>query len=246
MNTKQFKRAFWDRVGPADQLLPLLDSLHDVAFFFKDRQSRQTMNSLRAVASAGVSTEEETLGKVGFEFWNSEKVAIYLKQDEEVMRTGIPIINAFCPSPEQGSNAVIIFSKFPLRDSKGAIIGLAGVWRETNSVSVLPPAYNRLSGILQMIHERYAEPLTVHEMAEKAGVSRSQFGRLFKKMFGLSPHDYLKSVRVNAAAKLLRETSKKTTDIALETGFYDHSHFTKTFTDIMGLVPRAYKKLHAY
>lgn len=204
------------------------------------------MNNLRAVASAGVATEEETLGKVGYEFWNSEKVAIYLKQDEEVMRTGIPIINAFCPSPEQGSNAVIVFSKIPLRDKQGKIIGLAGVWRETESIRELPPTYKRLSGILKMIHEQYAEPLTVNDLAGKAGVSKSQFTRLFRKLFGLSPHDYLKSVRVNAAAHLLRETAKKTTEIALETGFYDHSHFTKTFKDIMGLLPREYKKRHSY
>ena len=94
---------------------------------------------------------------------------------------------------QRGSNAVIIFSKIPLRDKKGEIVGLAGVWREVDSESALPPAYNRLSGIVEMMHERYTESITVNEMAAKVGLSRSQFGRLFRKLFGLSPQNYLKS-----------------------------------------------------
>ena len=246
MDGKQFKREFWDRVGNFDQILPLLDSLNDIAFFFKDRQSRQTMNNKRAVASAGVATEEETLGTIGYEFWQSERVALYIKQDEEVMRTGKAIINAFCPTPERGSNAVIIFSKIPLRDKQGKIIGLAGVWREAESVNALPQAYHKLSGMVEMIHERYAEPLEVQDMADQVGLSRSQFGRLFKKLFGLSPLDYLKSVRINSAMHLLSETDLKTTEIALMTGFYDHSHFSRSFKKIMSLSPREYRKKHAF
>ncbi len=80
-----------------------------------------------------------------------------------------------------------------------------------------------------MIHERYAEPLVVTDMAAQVGMSRSQFGRVFRKLFGLSPRDYLTSVSVNAAAHLLSETELKTTEIALQSGFYDHSHFTREF-----------------
>lgn len=246
MNPLQFKEDFFERVGNLDQILPLLDSLHDTSFFFKDRQSRQVMNNLRAVASAGVATEEETLGKIGYEFSYPDRMALYLKQDEEVMRTGVPILNAFCPTPERGSNAAIVFSKIPLRDQKGEIIGLAGVWREAGSISALPPAYHRLSKVVEKIHEHYAEPLAINELAAEVGMSRSQFGRLFRKLFGQSPRDYLSSVRVNAAAHLLNETDLKTTDIALQTGFYDHSHFSRAFKAIMSLSPREYRKQHAY
>ncbi|MEO0796088.1 MAG: helix-turn-helix domain-containing protein [Verrucomicrobiota bacterium] len=246
MNKQDFKRDFWDQVGPMDQLLPLLDSLHDTAFFFKDRQSRHTMNNLRAVASAGVATEAETIGKIGHEFWHSERMAIFVKQDEEVMRTGKPIINALCPTPERGSNAVIVYSKIPLRDAGGSIVGLAGVWREAESIGALPPAYSRLMDVIDLMHEHYAEPLQVKDMASQVGLSRSQFGRIFRQLFGLSPHDYLKSVRINAAAELLRETELKTTEIALQVGFYDHSHFSKVFKEILSLSPRDYRKKHSY
>jgi len=235
-----------DRVGNFDQILPLLDSLQDVAFFFKDRKSRFVMNNLRAVASFSVGTEDETLGKMGYEFFPADKVALYLQQDEEVMRTGKPIINALSPAPEPGSNAIILYSKIPLRDKEGKVIGLAGVWREVTEVSNLPPDYGRLSSTVQMMHDRYSEQLTVKELAEEAGMSQSQFGRLFRKLFGVSPREYLISVRINAAAHLLADTNKKTTVVAMETGFYDHSHFSRTFRKIMGRTPRQYRRMHSY
>ncbi|MEM6884238.1 MAG: helix-turn-helix domain-containing protein [Verrucomicrobiota bacterium] len=242
MQPERFKKEFWDRVGNLDQILPLLDSLHDTAFFFKDLQSRHTMNNARAVASAQVATEEETIGKVGYEFWYPERMAVFVKQDQEVMRTGTPIINALCPTPEKGSNAAIIFSKIPLLDRKGKIIGLAGVWREAESIQSLPPAYGRFAIILAHMHQHYDQPTSVDTLAKQAGLSRSQFNRTFKKLFGLSPHDYLKSLRINAAAQQLRETELTTTEIALQSGFYDHSHFSKVFKSIMGVTPRHYRK----
>ncbi len=245
MDPQRFKRDFWRQVEPFDQILPLLDSLHDTAFFFKDLESRHTMNNSRAVASAGVASEAETLGKVGYEFWYPDRIALFKKQDQSVMKSGIPIINALCPTPERGSSAVIIFSKIPLRNRKGRIVGLAGVWRETDALNTLPPEYRKMSQILEHIQVHYSDPLTIGDLADRANLSRSQFGRLFRKMFGLSPLDYLKSIRTNAAAILLRDTQLKTTQIAINTGFYDHSHFSRTFRQIMGVTPREFRKKNA-
>lgn len=246
MDVRQFKRDFWDQVGSFDQILPLLDTLHDTAFFFKDLESRHTMKNARGVASAGVATEDEVLGKVGDEFWYPERIALFRKQDQEVMKTGKPIINALCLTPERGSNTAIVFSKFPLRDKGGKIIGLAGVWREADSVKSLPPEYSKLSAILEYMHGSFSEGITIDDLASKANLSRSQFTRTFRKLFGLSPYDYLKNLRINAASGLLRETTLKTTEIALQTGFYDHSHFSKVFKEIMGMSPRDFRAKHAF
>ena len=50
------------------------------------------------------------------------------------------------------------------------------------------------------------QPLTVENLAAEASLSRSQFNRLFRKLFGLAPYDYLKGLRISAASKLLRES----------------------------------------
>ncbi|OQC30298.1 MAG: Transcriptional activator NphR [Verrucomicrobia bacterium ADurb.Bin070] len=51
-------------------------------------------------------------------------------------------------------------------------------------------------------------------------------------------------VRINAACRLLTETDHSVTGIAGEVGFYDQSHFSRTFTRLMGLSPLKYRKRH--
>lgn len=81
--------------------------------------------------------------------------------------------------------------------------------------------------VTEMIRERVAEPVTLTEMAELAGLSRYHFIRVFKKATGLSPHAYLSQARVFHAKA------------ALASGFSDqsHSHMTRSFKAIYGITP---------
>ncbi len=63
-------------------------------------------------------------------------------------------------------------------------------------------------------------------------------------MTSQTPADYVLNVRVNAARALLETTDKLITDIAVETGFCDHSHFIKTFKRFTGHTPGAYRRTH--
>jgi transcriptional regulator GlxA family with amidase domain len=51
-------------------------------------------------------------------------------------------------------------------------------------------------------------------------------------------------VRIRAARDLLEQTDRTITDIALAVGFYDHSHFTKTFKQLLSCTPFHYRKRH--
>jgi len=245
MNPEKFKREFLGRVGDWSPFQELLDLLPDVAFFVKDRQSRFVMNNARAVEVCGVEAEAETLGKQGYEFFSDDLMAIYLQQDRRVIETGQPIINAICPAPEKGNPALIIYSKVPLRDRRGRIIGLAGIHREIRGQPAPTATLGRIAGAVQMIHQQYAEPLTIGGLAAEVGLSRSQFDRQFQRLFGSSPREYLLRVRIRAASQLLVETDDQVTQIALATGFYDHSHFSRTFRRIMGSRPLVFRRRHA-
>lgn len=242
MNPSRFQRAFLRRVADFRQFAQLLDLLPDVSFFVKDRRSRFVMNNRFAVSTCGVGSEAETIGKQGYEFYPHDRMAVYLEQDERVMRTGRPIINAICPAPQRGNEALIVFSKVPLRDRRGRVIGLAGIWREVRGLRGPPSAWGRLSGAVERMHERCEEPLQVNRLAAAAGLSRSQFDRQFRRLFGCSPREYLLRIRVGAAARLLEETARTTTDIAQATGFFDHSHFSRTFRRLMGCTPLAFRR----
>lgn len=245
MDPNEFQRDFFRRLGDIRPLARLFDLVPDVSFYVKDRQSRFVMKNRKAVESCGVATEEEAIGKIGHEYFSDDRMALYLEQDRQVMETGVPILNAICPAPEKGNSALIIFSKMPLRDRRGRVIGLAGIHREIRDVHAPTAPYGRIARVIQILHERYEEPLTVRELAAAAGVSRSQLDRQFRQLFDITPREYLVRVRVHAACRLLVETDDKATAIAMKTGFYDHSHFGRTFRRIMGVCPGAFRQRHA-
>ncbi len=246
MNTGQFKTAFLRRIGDFRPFQQLLDLVPDVAFFMKDRQGRFVMHNRRACEYCRVGSEAETIGKNDFDFWPEDRAAMYVAGDRQVMESGEPIINALAPAPEEvGSDRLIIYSKVPVRDRQGRIIGVAGIHREVEGLRAPPGKFGRLSRAVRQIHEQFAEPLTTKKLAAMAGLSRSQFDRLFQRLFGSPPREYLLRVRINAACCLLADTDRKCTDIAVATGFYDHSHFSRVFHRIMGIAPQVYRERHA-
>lgn len=88
----------------------------------------------------------------------------------------------------------------------------------------------------------YAQPLDVPELARIAHVSQAHFARTFRATFGETPHRYLQRRRVERAMFLLRETGRSVTDICFEVGFGSPGTFSRTFHDIVGTSPRAYRK----
>ena len=88
----------------------------------------------------------------------------------------------------------------------------------------------------------YAEPLDIHALARIAYVSEAHFIRTFRATFGETPHRYLQRRRVERAMFLLRSTSRSVTEICLETGFNSLGTFSRTFADIVGESPTAYRE----
>ncbi len=79
-------------------------------------------------------------------------------------------------------------------------------------------------------------------MATRAGLSPTHFNRRFRQLLRMTPVQYLRTVRVQAARRLLAETSLGLAQIAIDTGFTDQSHFTRRFRQTTGLTPAAYRR----
>lgn len=92
---------------------------------------------------------------------------------------------------------------------------------------------------------RYAEPLDVARLARITHLSASQFGRVFKSVYGETPHRYLQRRRVERAMTLLRQTDRPITDIAWDVGFASLGTFSRTFSDIVGCSPSRFRAQHA-
>ena len=81
------------------------------------------------------------------------------------------------------------------------------------------------------------EEWPVRRLARVSGVSEAHFARSFKQAFGLPPHRYLLTRRVERAKALLRDTELSITEIAFETGWESLGTFGRTFRDITGESP---------
>jgi PAS domain S-box-containing protein len=246
MDRHQLQEEFLGKMDWQSTFRPLLELLPDVAFFMKDLEGRFVMHNRRACEFCHAASEEETLGKTDFDFWPSDRAQSYVEGDRRVMTTGQPILNTIADAPEEaGSENLILYSKVPVRDRSGKIIGVAGIYRELGTKGAVPYAYGKMAEALHTMHKRHSENLHMAELAASASLSKSQFNRKFSRLFGTTPREYLLRVRTNAACRLLETTDLTVTAIALETGFFDHSHFTRTFRRITNVTPGAYRRLHA-
>jgi AraC-like DNA-binding protein len=87
----------------------------------------------------------------------------------------------------------------------------------------------------------FAKPLDIPTLARIAYVSEFHFIRVFRATFGETPHRYLQRRRVERAMFLLRESDRSVTDICFDVGFGSLGSFSRTFTDIVGESPTAYR-----
>lgn len=86
------------------------------------------------------------------------------------------------------------------------------------------------------------EAWPVRRLAEVSGVSQAHFARSFRQAFGVPPHRYLLTRRIERATALLRDTDRPITDIAFETGWSSLGSFGRIFRDITGESPGAVRE----
>ncbi len=92
--------------------------------------------------------------------------------------------------------------------------------------------------ILEYIDTHSGEPLEIHELAEMCHMSYSHFAKLFRENYGRSCKEYITYIRLNKAQDLLFHTDYDLNYIAQETGFFDCSHFIRTYKKWKGITPK--------
>ena len=107
-------------------------------------------------------------------------------------------------------------------------------------MAFVPPARHLLRA-KDLADARYADSLSVDDLARAAGLSRAHFSREFRRAFGESPHAYLLTRRLERAAALLRNTDRSVAEICLSVGLRGIGSFTTSFTRTYGLSPTAYR-----
>lgn len=242
MKNASLKRAFFERLGPHEQVFGLFDLLPGLSFFVKDRKGRFVALNRRGCEYCGVASEDDAIGRTDHDFFPKQRADEYRADDLAVMASGEAIVNRIESAPEAaGSPRLVMTSKVPLRDVRGRVIGIAGFSSQIENRREQSGTATAFAGVIEHLHRHYEESLTTDQLAEMAGLSVSQFERRFRRAFGSSPHQYLMRVRVENAARLLIETKQTVSEIAQACGFYDHAHFSRSFQRIIKTSPSQYR-----
>jgi AraC family transcriptional regulator len=100
----------------------------------------------------------------------------------------------------------------------------------------------RIRRSIELMHTQLDQDLTLKALAAASYLSPFHFARLFKKLTGTSPHNYLAGIRATRAQLLLSETDLSVTEIGARVGYLSGSHFTKAFRIATGATPREFRK----
>jgi transcriptional regulator GlxA family with amidase domain len=104
-------------------------------------------------------------------------------------------------------------------------------------VSQDPELLRRLLRAKDRMDAASHEEWPVRRLARVSGVSEAHFARSFKEAFGIPPHRYLLTRRIERAKALLRDTDLTITEIAFQTGWNSMGTFGRTFRDVTGESP---------
>ncbi|MGG4143072.1 AraC family transcriptional regulator [Paenibacillus algorifonticola] len=104
------------------------------------------------------------------------------------------------------------------------------------------PMHERISEVVRYINSHYMQDLSLHLLAEKFYVSPYYLSRFFKEATGFTFVEYLNSVRIKEAKKLLEQSSMKVNLIARKVGFGSVTHFGRVFKLTTGHKPLFYRK----
>jgi AraC-like DNA-binding protein len=145
------------------------------------------------------------------------------------------------------ARAADALSEMPVRSGalEEVALGLASTVLSAHHESRLPRFTGRderrVAEVVRHMEGTLDASHTLLRLSKQAGLSPYHFLRVFRKLTGVSPHQFLLRMRLNTAARRLRQGSEPVTDIAYGVGFEDLSNFVRTFRAEFGVPPSRYR-----
>jgi len=105
------------------------------------------------------------------------------------------------------------------------------------------PMDGKMTEIIGYCNEHYRKPLTLESVSSRFFISPYYFSRLFKRTTGFHFPEYINTLRIREAQRILREDHGKMIEVAEQVGYSSITHFNRTFKQVTGMAPMTYKKM---
>lgn len=226
------------------EVMELFDRAEDLLLWMKDVDGRYQWVNLPFLLNYGMKRRDEVLGRADFDLSSPALANQYRLDDDRVLKgesilSRVELIGRFDHTARWA-----VTSKVPLHDPKGNVVGTAGMAQHLKGK---PPAMEEapLRRAILFVSEHYAEPITNRQLADLCGMSVRALERHFVAAYRVSPHEYLRQLRVRMSCNDLVFSQKTMAELASEVGFADQSHFAKEFRRFLGETPSAYRARYA-
>jgi AraC-like DNA-binding protein len=239
---RAFQQQFFARYPGLQPLMELFEHVPEVCFYAKDRKSRFVRLNRANLAVYGVKDEESLLGRSDRDFHPPSLAEGYIAEDQRVMESG-PVLNQTWLVPFlNGPMQWFVSSKMPLLGPRGECIGICGVMYPIATPKEQLVRFQRLAPAIRYLEEQFRDHIQLSDLADHCDLSSTHIHRLFQRLLRMSPAEYLLALRLQEARRLLATTDEPLSEIALSTGFFDQSHFTKRFRKMTGMTPTQFRK----
>ncbi|MDO5317142.1 MAG: AraC family transcriptional regulator [bacterium] len=242
---RTFQSNFLQRAGQnAEIIRQMADAVPGVLFNIVDADERIVAFNRANCEVCNFKDEMEVVGEKVADLFPAVLAEAYLSLYREARELGTPILNRVTAHGADRSTDFRVANVFPLRDAAGAVIGTAVFYRVVDQQHAKPDWYGAIQKAVSHIDAHFRERLSLADLARISGMSTTTFRRVFAQVMEMTPGDYIATIRINRARKLLTTTDMKIFDIAFECGFYDQSHFIRTFKRLRKQTPAQYRRAH--
>ena len=228
-------------------LAPLFEHLPNIYLYVKNAESQFLHVNTAFVQLLGASNFDEILGKTDHYFFPKHLADAYRAEDIGVIKGTTVVVNKMWLVPRKNRSLDWFFStKLPLQgNTPGETAGLAGYIRDSHSSNLKLKGHFPMDSVVEYVLQNYSTDITAQTLADLTGLSVSQLDRRFTALYQTTPQKFILRVRMEAAAHLLATTDESIANIALSTGFFDQSHFSKFYRRYFSMSPKEYRNRYS-
>jgi len=221
----------------------LFAQVAEIAFFVKDAAGSYVAVNQSLLTRHGLKNRSQIIGKRPLDVCPGEFGRIPTEQDTAVLRTGRPLIDHLEMQWQLPNEPVwCLTTKLPIRGPDDAVIGIVGFSRDVRAQLERTDLPADFADAVGEFEKELSSEVTPSWLARRSCLSPQRLSRLTKRIFNLTPTQFITRARIAAASRMLLDTDQAISEIAYAVGFYDHSAFTRAFRLATGVSPTEFRE----